>query len=152
MYNCIHVMRLLVIRNYYNSECIQCICVRTAYNTQCVHVHAAWNIQRVQHTVCSHNNNIHVHVKDNNNTHMTKLICKLQQTSPIMDVCTKAVGMMVCGGGCGPYGASPYITDNTTILARVPFREKFARSCFEALLQFSFLHSQDSNIGNGVRV
>ena len=32
---------------------------------------------------------------------------------------------------------------DATILARVPFREKFARSCFEALLQFSFLHSQD---------
>ena len=33
---------------------------------------------------------------------------------------------------------------DATILARVPFREKFARSCFETLLQFSFLHSQDS--------
>ena len=39
---------------------------------------------------------------------------------------------------------------DATILARVPFREKFARSCFEALLQFSFLHSQDSNIGECV--
>ena len=41
---------------------------------------------------------------------------------------------------------------DATILARVPFREKFARSCFEALLQFSFLHSQDSNIGECVCV
>ena len=30
---------------------------------------------------------------------------------------------------------------------RVPFRENFARVCFEALLQFSFIHSQGSNIG-----
>ena len=42
-----------------------------------------------------------------------------------------------------------------TILARVPFREKFARSRFEALLQFSFLHSQDQpriqhHLGGGV--
>ena len=40
---------------------------------------------------------------------------------------------------------------DATILARVPFREKFARSCFEALLQFS-LHSQESNIGECVCV
>ena len=36
---------------------------------------------------------------------------------------------------------------DSAVSARVPFRERFARSCFEALLQFSFLHSQDSNIG-----
>eukprot|EP00731_Ephydatia_muelleri_P000648 Em0001g648a len=36
--------------------------------------------------------------------------------------------------------------EDSAVSARVPFRERFARSCFEALLQFSFLHSQDSNI------
>ena len=31
----------------------------------------------------------------------------------------------------------------------MPFRENFARVCFEALLQFSFVHSQESSIGEG---
>lgn len=31
-----------------------------------------------------------------------------------------------------------------------PFRENFARVCFEALLQFSFLHSKESAIGEMV--
>ena len=36
---------------------------------------------------------------------------------------------------------------DAAVSTRVPFRERFARSCFEAFLKFSFLHSQDSNIG-----
>lgn len=34
----------------------------------------------------------------------------------------------------------------------VPFRENFARVCFEALLQFSFIHNKEATLGKKVAV
>ena len=69
-------------------------------------------------------------------------------------------GTPVAPSGCGvwdPYRSrlsclqnqefifhSPFQMYICTGVASGPFRENFARVCFEALLQFSFIHSQDS--------
>ena len=39
------------------------------------------------------------------------------------------------------------VAGNISQQGSVQFRENFARACFEALLQFSFIHSKDASLG-----
>ena len=50
-----------------------------------------------------------------------------------MSLCVYSFHLCPCAGN----GRSP----------KVPFRENFARACFEALLQLSFIHSKEASIG-----